>query len=224
MNADYTLAVEAATARGTVALLRGLELVVAREVMMRADDEERLLPAVAACCDEAGVAPRDVARVVCGAGPGSFTSLRIAASIAKGTATAIGCDLHAISSLALTVAASVAVLPKGKYLSVLDAYRNEFFALAVEITPGGALRFTDRVRIVTAAEIDSIAADAGARLIGPQQEIDAWPRAEGVTALLTDVLAAGPVNLVSWEPNYGRAPEAQVRWERAHGQSLPLQA
>ena len=61
-------------------------------------------------------------------------------------------------------------------------------------------------------------------MIGPDQELDAWPRAEGVAALLTDVLVVGPVDLVSWEPNYGRAPEAQVRWERAHGQSLPVQA
>lgn len=224
MKADYTLAVEAATSRGSVALLRGLEVVVAKEVMMRADDQERLLPAVAACCDEAGVAPRDLARVVCGAGPGSFTSLRIAASIAKGTVSATGCGLHAVSSLALTVAASVAVLPKGKYLSVLDAYRNELFALDVEITPGGEVRFTDNARIVAAADVDSVAAEAGARVIGPDQELDAWPRAEGVAALLTDVLVAGPVDLVSWEPNYGRAPEAQVRWERAHGQSLPVQA
>lgn len=222
MKADYTLAVEAATSRGSVALLRGLEVVVAKEVMMRADDQERLLPAVAACCDEAGVAPRDLARVVCGAGPGSFTSLRIAASIAKGIASATGCDLHAVSSLALTVAASVPVLPKGRYLSVLDAYRNELFALDVEITPGGEVRFTDNARIVAAADVDSVAAEAGARVIGPDQELDAWPRAEGVAALLTDVLAAGPVDLVSWEPNYGRAPEAQVRWERAHGQSLPV--
>jgi len=224
MKADYTLAVEAATSRGSVALLRGLAVVVAKEVMMRADDQERLLPAVAACCDEAGVAPRDLARVVCGAGPGSFTSLRIAASIAKGTVSATGCGLHAVSSLALTVAASVAVLPKGKYLSVLDAYRNELFALDVEITPGGEVRFTDNARIVAAADVDSVAAEAGARVIGPDQELDAWPRAEGVAALLTDVLVAGPVDLVSWEPNYGRAPEAQVRWERAHGQSLPVQA
>jgi tRNA threonylcarbamoyladenosine biosynthesis protein TsaB len=224
MKGDYTLALEAATPRGSVALLRGLEVLVAREVMMRADDEERLMPAVAACCDEAGVAPRDLARVVCGAGPGSFTSLRIAASIAKGTAAAIGCDLHAVSSLALTVAANVAVLPKGRFLSVLDAYRNELFALEVELTPGGEVRFTDTVRIVPAGALQSIATEAGARVVGPAQDLDAWPRAEGVSALLTDVLARGPVDLVSWEPNYGRAPEAQVRWERAHGQSLPLQA
>ena len=43
------------------------------------------MPAVAAVLDEAGIACRGLARVVCGAGPGSFTSLRIAAAIAEGT-------------------------------------------------------------------------------------------------------------------------------------------
>jgi tRNA threonylcarbamoyladenosine biosynthesis protein TsaB len=31
----------------------------------------------------------------------------------------------------------------------------------------------------------------------------------------------GPVDLASWEPDYGRLAEAQVRWERAHGRPLP---
>jgi tRNA threonylcarbamoyladenosine biosynthesis protein TsaB len=217
MKSDYTLAIDAATSRGTVALLRGREVLVSREVMMRAEDEERLMPAVAACCDEAGVAPRDLARVVCGAGPGSFTSLRIAASIAKGTVAAVGSELYAVSSLALTVAARAALLPKGKYLSVLDAYRNEFFAQFVEITRAGKIRFDEEFRIVPAAELATVAVDAAARVIGPQQELDAWPRADGVAALFTAVLSAGAVDLVAWEPNYGRAPEGEVRWDRAHG-------
>jgi len=30
-----------------------------------------------------------------------------------------------------------------------------------------------------------------------------------------------PVDLASWEPDYGRLAEAQVRWEAAHGRPLP---
>jgi hypothetical protein len=29
------------------------------------------------------------------------------------------------------------------------------------------------------------------------------------------------VDIASWEPEYGRLAEAQVRWERAHGMPLP---
>lgn len=222
MNHEYTLALDSATARGSVALLRGLELIAAREVRMRAADEESLMPAVVACCEEGGVAPRDVARVVCGEGPGSFTGLRIGASIAKGIATGAGCPLFAVSSLLLTVAGAAPVLPRGRYVSVLDAHRSELFALLVEITPDGRQRPEGRPEIRAAGEIDAFAAARGARVIGPGQEMDAWPRAAGVAALLPGIVAAGPVDLVAWEPVYGRAPEAQVRWEKAHGRALSV--
>jgi tRNA threonylcarbamoyladenosine biosynthesis protein TsaB len=31
---------------------------------------------------------------------------------------------------------------------------------------------------------------------------------------------AKPVELTTWEPQYGRKAEAQVRWEAAHGREL----
>ena len=50
---------------------------------MKSAEHERLMPAVAACLDRARVDVDVVTRVVCGAGPGSFTSLRIAGAIAR---------------------------------------------------------------------------------------------------------------------------------------------
>jgi tRNA threonylcarbamoyladenosine biosynthesis protein TsaB len=38
--------------------------------------------------------------------------------------------------------------------------------------------------------------------------------------LLESVIEQGPVDLASWEPDYGRLAEAQVRWEAAHGRPL----
>lgn len=220
MSTDYTLAIESATLRGSVAVLRGPEVVSVRDVLMRTDDEERLMPAVATCCDEAGIAPRELARVVCGEGPGSFTSLRIGASIAKGVAVAAGCPLFAVSSLLLSVASVGAQIPAGRYLSVLDALRGELFALPVERGEDGRISAQGELEILPAAELEQRAARAGARTLGFEQEVNAWPRAAGLAALLPAVLAEGPVDLVTWEPVYGRAPEAQVRWERAHGRAL----
>jgi len=220
MNHEYTLAMDSATLHGSVALLRGLEVIAEREVLLRAAHEERLMPAVVACCEEAGVAPRDVARLICGEGPGSFTGLRIAASIAKGFATATGCPLFAVSSLVLTVAGAAPVLPRGRYVSVLDAHRGELFALIVEITEEGTIRTESGLDIVPADAIGGFAADRAARGGGPGQDVDARPRAGGVAALLPEIVAAGPVERVAWEPLYGRAPEAQVRWEKAHGRAL----
>src|SRR5205085_11826876 len=88
-----TLVVEASTYAGSVALLDDGALVVERSVAMRGRDREALMPAVAEALDERGVPADGVGRVVCGAGPGSFTSLRIAAGIAKGLAFAVQAPL-----------------------------------------------------------------------------------------------------------------------------------
>lgn len=219
MSGDFTLVLDAATARGSVAVLQGLEAAAAREVMMRADDEERLMPAVAACCDEAGVSPREIARVVCGEGPGSFTSLRIAASIAKGVAGAAACPLFAVSSLLLSVAAVSPALPGGRYLSVLDAHRGELFVLRLDVDSGD-LRTEGGLQVIAADDVQQLATREERKVVGPGQEVESAPQAAAASLLLPRVIAGGPVDLVTWEPVYGRAPEAQVRWERAHGRAL----
>lgn len=178
------------------------------------------MPAVAACCDEAAVIPGDLARVVCGEGPGSFTSLRIGASIAKGVALAADRPLFAVPSLLLSVASVAQQIPSGRYLSVLDAQRGELFALLVDRGEDGRVSASGELEIVAASEVERLAALAGARVAGPEQEVSTWPRAAGLAVLLPGVLQGGSVDLVSWEPVYGRAPEAQVRWEKAHGRAL----
>jgi tRNA threonylcarbamoyladenosine biosynthesis protein TsaB len=39
--------------------------------------------------------------------------------------------------------------------------------------------------------------------------------------MLESIVEGGPVDLASWEPDYGRLAEAQVRWEAEHGRALP---
>ena len=98
---------------------------------MRGELEERLMPAVVATLGEAGCSVRDVTRVICGAGPGSFTSLRIAGAIAKGIVMGNGervDGLFAVSSLALIVAARSDHLEPGRWLALLDAMRRERYA------------------------------------------------------------------------------------------------
>ena len=88
-----TLALEASTYAGSAALLRDDRLVGERSVAMRGREHEALMPAVAELLTQHDVVPGEIDRVVCGAGPGSFTSLRIAGAIAKGMALAAVCPL-----------------------------------------------------------------------------------------------------------------------------------
>lgn len=217
-----TLALDASTYRGTVAVLEGSRVLVEQSTPMRGRDVERLMPAVDASLRDAGCSVAEVGRVVCGAGPGSFTSLRIAASIAKGIAVGRGIPLFGVSSLALIVAANVKDGPRGarRYLAVLDALRGESYVATFEHDAGMVSRIGDMQRVASDG-VEGFADREDARPVGPDQA-DAWlPHARGVCLLGAMLDRDGPVDVASWEPIYGRMAEAQVKWEAAHGRTLP---
>jgi tRNA threonylcarbamoyladenosine biosynthesis protein TsaB len=216
-----TLALDASTSLGTVAVFRGRALAAEREVQMRGGHEERLMPAVHEALDAAGVAVRELDRVLCGAGPGGFTGLRIAASIAKGICAARGLPLYAISSLLSIVGAARPALPPGQYVAVLDALRGQWFAEDVAVRPDGEIRLESETRLLAADRLREDAERAGAaRVLGPGWEGDLWPHARGFASMLDSIERLGRVDLETWEPDYGRVAEAQARWEAQHGRPL----
>ena len=228
MKPSYTLALEGSTYQGSVALLRDSEVVAERTLheegggMPRAGRGEKLMPAVAECMREAAVERGDIARIVCGAGPGSFTSLRVAGSVAKGLAVGYGVELYAVSSLLLTVAGARPPVQPGEYLSVIDAMRGEFFVAQMTLRGGGMVTQTERTALMTGEQLEDFQVKERAiRVVGPGQQIDLHPHARGAAPLLESIIETGPVDLASWEPDYGRLAEAQVRWEAAHGRPLP---
>jgi tRNA threonylcarbamoyladenosine biosynthesis protein TsaB len=217
-----TLVLDASTYRGTVAVLDGGRVLVEASAPMRNRDAELLMPAVDRALKDAGQSMATIGRVVCGAGPGSFTSLRIAASIAKGIAVGRGVPLFAVSSLALIVAGNVTDGPRGprRYLAALDALRGESYVAEFEHDEG-AVRQAGQLRLVATDRLSALADECGARLVGPDQA-DGWlPHARGISLMLESVVQGGPVELAGWEPLYGRMAEAQVKWEATHGRSLP---
>jgi len=216
-----TLVLDASTYVGTTAVLRDGVVLAEAEATMRGRESEALMPAVVDGLSRAGVSVRDLSRVVCGAGPGSFTSLRIAASIAKGIAAAVGCPLYAVSSLALLAAGDGAPRP-GRYLAALDALRGEAYVAGFLVEASGEIVSIMPPSLVRQQDIRSIAQTLDATTVGPGEAIDRSPRARGAIALESIIAASGPIDLGSWEPSYGRNAEAQVRWETLHGQPLPL--
>lgn len=216
-----TLVLEASTYAGSVALLDGQELVAERAVAMRGREHEALMPAVAEVLAWAGLTPRAIDRVVCGAGPGSFTSLRIAGAIAKGIAIAVSAPLVPVSSLALLVASREPFKP-GQFLAVLDAMRRERYAQAFAIDAAGTVSEMGELHVLPASATDEMARTLGAMAVGPGEHEAglAVPRA-GAAALITNMIdATNPADVERWEPSYGRLAEAQVKWEAEHKRPL----
>jgi tRNA threonylcarbamoyladenosine biosynthesis protein TsaB len=214
-----TLAIEASTYAGSVAVIRDGVVVAEGTTAMRGEREERLMPAVADALVTAGVAPNALDRVVCGAGPGSFTSLRIAGAIAKGLALVAAVPLYPVSSLLLLVAGARPALAPGRYVAATDAMRGDVFAAAFTVTDA-SISVESPTTIVAKTALEAFAREQSARLVGPDQAMAIAPHARGAASLGSRVEWPSPADLASWEPTYGRLAEAQVRWEAAHGRAL----
>lgn len=219
-----TLALDASTYTGDVALIIDGQVAAEQSTAMKGADEERLMPAVSRVLEVAGIAPASIDRIVCGAGPGSFTSLRIAGAIGKGMATGLGKPLYAVPSTALVLGGSG--LGPGRYLVAIDALRGELYVALYEIDATHAIAALEPARLIAAADVHPLAAEYDARIVSPSRIDDATvatPRAAAVSRLERMIAAAGPVDIDRWEPSYGRLAEAQVKWESAHGRPLPAQ-
>jgi tRNA threonylcarbamoyladenosine biosynthesis protein TsaB len=88
-------------------------------------NEDVLLVYVAECLAELGLRPEDLQAVICGAGPGSFTGLRIGLASAKGLCFALPAKLVMISSLRALAARHREGRPT---LACLDAFGGQVYA------------------------------------------------------------------------------------------------
>ncbi len=220
-DAGPTLVIEASTAFGSVALLRGDTLLQHREFAMGVSRDDALFPAVQAVLESARVTPAQLESIVCGSGPGSFTSLRIAAAVAKGLAHATGVPLFAVPSLLLSAAAHDRA---GEYVVHGDALRGERYAMPVTIDATLQVRAAGDVRRVSADSLGILAADRHQLVVLGTSLASSATRVVPDAAHLVRVHGwrrHGRVSVAEWEPAYGRLAEAQVKWEALHQRTLP---
>lgn len=215
------LALDTATDRATLALGRPGE-VVARETIVGARNHAgALVPALERCLGGAGITSAEIEGIALADGPGSFTGLRVGASLAKALVRAQPVPLWTTPSLLVCAAAGGA--GEGVVLSVSNALRGELFAAAYRFLPG-VVETVLAPMVITPKEL-AVRVPAPARIVGPAAPTlggePTWPDAADLLGLIG--LAGGVSRSADpsrWEPQYGRPAEAQAVWERTHGRPL----
>jgi tRNA threonylcarbamoyladenosine biosynthesis protein TsaB len=229
------LAIETATDRASVALGASAADALEREIVGARRHAAELVPTIDGLLRAAGVALADLSGLVVSDGPGSFTGLRVGASVAKAIARARGVPVWTAPSL-LVRAAGVA-RPGDTVLAVANALRGEVYA--------AAYRFEEAAIHELLAPSVYRPEDLGARAPRPDRLVGEAPApiAHELVQTFGGTLVTPPAgsphartllglvgrpggavqlrDVERWEPVYGRPAEAQARWETAHGRPLP---
>lgn len=208
------LALDASAGPASVALFIDGQLAQARRID-RKGSAELLAPTIAEMLAVHGMHARELTDIIVGAGPGSFTGLRVAAALGKGLARGAGAALHAVPSLPL-IAAAADSAPPATYLNVLDALRGEWFLQQSTRHPDGSWSVDGGVERLSIEIVRERAVSRGAVIVGPPVNPEQQP---DVRAALLVGTTVAPLD--SWEPDYGRLAEAQVQWEATHERALP---
>ncbi|MEO8810414.1 MAG: tRNA (adenosine(37)-N6)-threonylcarbamoyltransferase complex dimerization subunit type 1 TsaB [Rhodanobacter sp.] len=152
------LAIETATEACSVALIHGDQLIARSEIAPRRHTE-LVLPMADDLLAEAGIGRLALDAIAVGRGPGSFTGVRLAVSLAQGMALALDLPVITISSLA-ALALEAPEEEDTAILAVIDARMGEIYAASYRRDAHGGLVALDDERVCTADSLSLPAAGA----------------------------------------------------------------
>ncbi len=223
-----SLALETSTGLGGIALGRGDALIAECALAVRATHSETVLDEVERMLSRARIGVGEIERLVVGAGPGSFTGVRISAALAKGWCHARGVPLFAYSSLRAVAAAA----GRERVCALFDARRGEVYGAAFAHGPleaplhgpaaCGIERWVERLEdcrswsfagegaIRHRATIEA----CGGRVLAPFLGV---PRAGALLWLAERIPAGRVVDIDGWEPRYVRSSGAERQAGRRGG-------
>jgi tRNA threonylcarbamoyladenosine biosynthesis protein TsaB len=127
MHAPHLLALDTATEQMLVAVVAGQRDFCAQEAG-GARASQRLLPLVFESLQGAGLTAAQLDAVAFGRGPGAFTGLRTATSVAQGLALGIGCPVLPIDSLMIVAEAARGRHGTNELWVAMDARMDEVYA------------------------------------------------------------------------------------------------
>ena len=159
-----------------------------------------LVAMIDALLAQATLAPADLTAIAVGAGPGSFTGVRLGISVAQGLGVALGIPLVPVSSLAIVaqhaVANGHATVVVAQDARMGEVYTGRYVARQGLAVVDGPEQVSAPAH-VSLASGDAIAGDAWdrvetlVRLAAGRRAVAGWPRAANLLTLATAALAAG---------------------------------
>lgn len=219
-----------ATARAGVAVGEGREPGSARVLGVEwlrpaSRHDDALMPSIDALCRRLGVRPGELSRVAVSAGPGGYTSLRIAVTTAKLLCEATGAACIAVpTTLALAHSAAVRMgrVVIGLAWKDASAWRQRFeLTGGVRAVDQGSLATLERFSVsreellIADAELEQRLRNAGGIEPGATVLRPSFDPASVFRASL-DLAAIDPQALA---PIYPREPEAVSKWRALHPES-----
>jgi tRNA threonylcarbamoyl adenosine modification protein YeaZ len=228
-SSGWVLAFDTSEDFGSVAVARvdtsgAMQGLVVRSIDERRQQASRLVPTIASTLMNAGVGVAELSAVIVGAGPGSFTGVRVAASTAKGLLFGSAIPLWAPSSL-VGAAFNPAWGDRAQRAVAFDARSDRVYAAMYSVQPGAPCRevlppaattiqaFVEEV----SAETDTISGSAARRHVALLREVGLTvadaplgdPSAQGlIRALMFDPDQRAVENPSEFEPLYLRGSSA----------------
>jgi tRNA threonylcarbamoyladenosine biosynthesis protein TsaB len=209
------LAIDTSTDLASIALLTGTQL-LSREQDSQKTHAQWVLPLIDELLSESSLSLSQLDGIVFGYGPGSFTGLRIACSIAKGLAYAHDLDLIPVSSLDAIAYQARKQLnnPSTPILAVLDARMHELYwsyypdnqlLAEAQVNPAKDIQIPqNETAVIAGVGIETYWADFSETLTSQlYSPLVIYPKAAAMIQLAQDA-AISPISAESAHPQYIR--------------------
>jgi tRNA threonylcarbamoyladenosine biosynthesis protein TsaB len=227
------LAIETATETCSVALLYNGQ-VTSRYEHQPQKQAQLVLPMIDELMSAAGLKPAQLDAIAFGAGPGSFTGLRIAAAVTQGIAISANLPVVPVSTLAALAQGAYRQYQSSAVLAAIDARMQEVYWGAYRLDKNGLMQLQEQEHVLPPAEVpvpdgaDWVGAGSGWRAhadilktrVQSLRDIkaDCWPQAIDVLTLAIPLLQQNKtVSADQAEPVYLRDKVARSIAERQAG-------
>jgi len=219
----FVLAIDTSNKTLSVAICKNEELLVQLTEETKNNHSSRLMPVIEAAFSQANMRPEHIDLIAVAQGPGSYTGVRIGATVAKTLAWTLNKPLVGVSSLEV-LARNLTV--KGTIVPLIDARRQTVFAGAysdrfeavvadghyeleklLEALPEGPLHFLGDIEPYQ----ELIANKLGSRAhYYPEKN-----KPQGAMAAAAALVREPILDIHKFAPLYHRLPEAEVIWQNA---------